>query len=193
MYSLWQDLSHDTIIIDLVDLTLKFDLLLKNFNLGCSLVIVAARFDNSFYTKLWLASLENPWIATLLMGWLVQSHCLNGSAKFTVLLDPWSVVRWPFLHRITGFVWSIMGILSKPLFNSPEPKAQVSYCHSAPSVVRPSGVRPSSSVNFHIFDFSRTAWLILMKLGRDEVLRVPYKFCCLAAKSAQGWIQGGPK
>ena len=34
MYSLWQDLSHDTIIFDLVTLTLKFDLLLKNFNLG---------------------------------------------------------------------------------------------------------------------------------------------------------------
>ena len=40
------------------------------------------------------------------------------------------------------------------VFSSPEPKARVSYCHSAPSVVRPS----SSSVNFHIFDFfSRTA------------------------------------
>ena len=37
-------------------------------------------------------------------------------------------------------------------FSSPEPKAQLSYCHSAPSV-RPS----SSSVNFHIFNlFSRT-------------------------------------
>ena len=31
-------------------------------------------------------------------------------------------------------------------FSSPEPKAQVSYCHSAPSVVRPSGVRRPSSV-----------------------------------------------
>ena len=31
------------------------------------------------------------------------------------------------------------------LFSSPEPKAQVSYCHSAPSVVRPS-VRPASVV-----------------------------------------------
>ena len=30
------------------------------------------------------------------------------------------------------------------IFSSPEPKAQVSYCHSAPSVVRPSVVRPSS-------------------------------------------------
>ena len=83
------------------------------------------------------------------------------------------------------------------LFSSPEPKAQVSYCHSAPSVVRPSVVRLSvrrPSVNFHIFNFfSRTAWWILMKLGRDEVLMVPYKCCCFSARSAQGRIQGGAK
>ena len=78
------------------------------------------------------------------------------------------------------------------LFSSPEPKAQVSYCHSAPSVVRPSVVRPS--VNFHIFNFfSRTAWWILMKLGRDEVFMVPYKCCCFSARSAQGRIQGGAR
>ena len=62
---------------------------------------------------------------------------------------------------------------------------------------RPSSVRPSvrpSSVNFHIFDFfSRTAWWILMKLGRDEVLMVPYKCCCFSARSPQGRIQGGAK
>ena len=29
VYSLWQDLSYHTIILDLVNLTLKFDLLLK--------------------------------------------------------------------------------------------------------------------------------------------------------------------
>ena len=34
VYSLWQDLSHGTIIYDLVTLTLKFDWLLKNFNFG---------------------------------------------------------------------------------------------------------------------------------------------------------------
>ena len=80
------------------------------------------------------------------------------------------------------------------LFSSPEPKAQVSYCHSAPSVVRRPSVRPSSSVNFHIFNFfSRTAWWILMKLGRDEVLMVPDKCCCFSARSAQGRIQGGAK
>ena len=32
-----------------------------------------------------------------------------------------------------------------------------------------------------------------MKLGRDEVLIVPYKYCCFSAISAQGRIQGGAK
>ena len=32
MYSLWQDLSHGTVILD--PLTLKIDLILKNFKLG---------------------------------------------------------------------------------------------------------------------------------------------------------------
>ena len=32
-----------------------------------------------------------------------------------------------------------------------------------------------------------------MKLGRDEVLMVPYKCCCFSARSAQGRIQGGAK
>ena len=32
-----------------------------------------------------------------------------------------------------------------------------------------------------------------MKLGRDEVLMVPYKCYCFSARSAQGLIQGGAK
>ena len=32
-----------------------------------------------------------------------------------------------------------------------------------------------------------------MKLGRDEVLMVPYKCCCFLTRSAQGRIQGGAK
>ena len=35
VYSLWQDLSHGTIIFYLVTFTLKFDLLFKYFYLGC--------------------------------------------------------------------------------------------------------------------------------------------------------------
>ena len=53
VYSLWQDLSHGTVIFDLSILTLKFDILLKNFDIGCYLVMVAARrallsSDNSY-------------------------------------------------------------------------------------------------------------------------------------------------
>ena len=57
VYSLWQDLSHHTIIFDLMTLTLKFGLLSKNFNHGFYLVMVAARraplsSDNSYYLHL---------------------------------------------------------------------------------------------------------------------------------------------
>ena len=64
------------------------------------------------------------------------------------------------------------------LVSSPEPKAPVSYCHSAPSV-RCWRWRLHVIIrkqNFHIFNFfSRTAWWILMKLDRegfsfDEIL-----------------------
>ena len=56
MYSLWQDLSHSTAIFYLVTLILKFDLLLKYFNHGFYLVMVAARqallsSDNSYVIK----------------------------------------------------------------------------------------------------------------------------------------------
>ena len=34
MYSSFQDLSHGTLTFDLMTLTLKFDLLLKNFNIA---------------------------------------------------------------------------------------------------------------------------------------------------------------
>ena len=32
-----------------------------------------------------------------------------------------------------------------------------------------------------------------MKLGMDEVLKIPYKCCCFSARSIQGRIQGGAK
>ena len=62
------------------------------------------------------------------------------------------------------------------LFSSPEPKAQVSYCHIAPSVVRP------SSVNFHIFNFfSETAEQNSTKLDRMQDLNVLYQVCVFRA------------
>ena len=41
--------------------------------------------------------------------------------------------------------------------------------------------------------YYRTAKWMFMKLGRDEVLMVLYKFCCFSARSFQGRIQGGAK
>ena len=55
---------------------------------------------------------------------------------------------------------------------------------------RPSVRRLRPSINFHIFNFfSRTTWWILMTLGRDEVLMVPYKCCCFSARTTLGRIQ----
>ena len=111
--------------------------------------------------------------------------------KTKILAETFSTIHLKLLNWIQRNLTGIKISTSSTkfaVFSSTEPKAQVSYCHSA------SSVRPSSSVNFHIFDFlSRTAWWILMKLGRDEVLMVPYKCCCFSARSAQGWIQGGAK
>ena len=76
------------------------------------------------------------------------------------------------------------------VFSSPEPKAQVSYCHSSLSVV----IRRRPSIDFHIFNFfSRIASWILMKLGIDEVLMVSYKCCCFSAGSTRGGSRGGTK
>ena len=46
----------------------------------------------------------------------------------------------------------------------------------------------------HIVSLSYiTAWWIFMKIGRDEVLMVPYKCCCFSARPVQGRIQGRAK
>ena len=71
-------------------------------------------------------------------------------------------------------------------FSSPEPKARVSYCHSAPSLVRLSVRRPSvrrpSGVNFHIFDFSsETAERNSTKLDRKQELNALYQVCVFRA------------
>ena len=41
--------------------------------------------------------------------------------------------------------------------------------------------------------YYRTALWMFMKLGRHEMLMVPYKCCCFSARSVQGRIQGGAK
>ena len=59
-------------------------------------------------------------------------HCVGLKLNFQVIYLFWCLappVRW---------FWDV--------FSSPEPKARVSYCHSASSVVRPSSVRRLSVV-----------------------------------------------
>ena len=75
------------------------------------------------------------------------------------------------------------------VFSSPEPKAQVSYCHSAPSVVRLSSVVCRPSVNFHIFDFSSaTAERNSTKLDRKQDLNALYQVCVFSGRSEkQKW------
>ena len=41
--------------------------------------------------------------------------------------------------------------------------------------------------------YYRTALWMFTKLGRHEMLMVPYKYCCFSARSDQGRIQGGAK
>ena len=73
-----------------------------------------------------------------------------------------------------------------------ETKAPVTYCDHAFSVVcRPSVVRPLDYIHFQLLLQNRL--MVLMKLGMDEVLKVPYKCCCFSARSAQERIQGKAK
>ena len=77
-------------------------------------------------------------------------------------------------QRLVLFIWI-------SFFSSPEPKAQVSYCHRAPSV-RPSVVRRRPSVNFNIYDFSsETAEQNSTKLDRKQDLNALYQVCVFRA------------
>ena len=92
---------------------------------------------------------------------------------------------WISVLKISNLLCNL-GLPSLAVFSSPEPKARVSYCHSALSVVRPSVVRPSvvrpSGVNFHIFDFSsETAERNSTKLDRKQVLNALYQDCVFRA------------
>ena len=70
-------------------------------------------------------------------------------------------------------------------FSSPEPKAQVSYCYNAPSVVRvdrKTGWPPWPLIGWEIFDFfSETAERKSTKLDRKQDLNVFYKDCVFRA------------
>ena len=76
------------------------------------------------------------------------------------------------------------------IFSSPEPKAQVSYCHSAPSVVRPSVVRRLSSVrpsvrrklsHFRLLLWNR--WTEFNKTWQEARYQRPLPILCFSGRS----------
>ena len=73
------------------------------------------------------------------------------------------------------------------LFSSPEPKAQVSYCHSAPSVVRPSvRRRPSSSVVRKLSHFRLLLWNRLTEFNetwQEARSKCPLQSLCFLGRS----------
>ena len=72
--------------------------------------------------------------------WIHIYSLRNSLTNTTVNLDIFASIYFcEFKQKVYRFIFVLF------IFSSPEPKARVSYCHSAPSVVRPS-VRPSSSV-----------------------------------------------
>ena len=135
-------------------------------------------------------------------GWILCRLLLKEQLIMITLSGFFGVFVLPccffdFSEGVGAFVIGLSQISSFLAHLSQRLKWAIVIAHR-PSSVRPSSVRPSvvrrPSVNFHIFNFfSRTAWWILMKLGRDEVLMVPYKCCCFSDRSAQGRIQGGAK
>ena len=150
---------------------------------------------------------------TVLVGYLQSLNLVHKHWVFLSCNVKWSMIICKVVYRIpiVNFMIYKVNILTSGWCNvrslailscflahlSQRLKWAIVIAHR-PSSVRPSSVRPSvvrrPSVNFHIFNFfSRTAWWIVMKLGRDEVLMVPYKCCCFSDRSAQGRIQGGAK
>ena len=71
------------------------------------------------------------------------------------------------------------------LFSSPEPKARVSYCHSTPSVVRPSVRRPSSVrrklSHFRLLLWNR--WMEFNKTWQKARSQHPFLSLCFSSRS----------
>ena len=64
-------------------------------------------------------------------------------------------------------------------FSSPEPKARVSYCHSAPSVLRPSGV------NFSHFRLLWNRWTEFNETWQDARSQRPLPSLCFSGRSGK--------
>ena len=143
MYSLSQDLSHGTVIIDLVTLTLKFDLLLRNFNFCYYLVMVAAR-------RAWLSSDNSYWPSDLDLAFFCRRAMLSQTSRrqkyFTGHSVWWRTIFHPTESKFAG-PKSLCGILTNKseislvatfLCPRPERSAQASSNRIVRPFVRPS-------------------------------------------------------
>ena len=85
------------------------------------------------------------------------------------------------VHRNYMYLWSFIMSNFTCFFSSPEPKAQVSYCHSAPSVVRPSVVVRKLS-HFRLLLWNR--WTEFNKAWHEARSQCPLPSLCFS-----GWSE----
>ena len=174
VYSLWQDLSHGTITFDLMTLTLKFDLLLKNFNLGRNFLTRRDRAfilhmcipcDRTFHMVPWYLTLW-PWhwsltyfwktltlVATFLPEEIGLSYCtcvLLVTGRFT-----WYHSIWPWPWSLTYF-WKTLTLAITFLLD----EIGLLYCTCVFLVTRPFTLYP----NFLPCDLDLEVWPTFEKL-----------------------------
>ena len=130
---------------------------------------------------LWLSTDQVRILTHLTLFWVI-AFCLNLlfhsflccfffldiDIKFCMRICVDIIQNWLnfcILQFVLAGIMPLWNLLGPMLFSSPEPKAQVSYCQSAPSVVRPSvrpsvrrrRRRPSSSSVRKLFTFSTSS------------------------------------
>jgi hypothetical protein len=147
---LWQDLSIGTFDFALMTLTLEFDLFLRNFNIGHFLWILINRI---FIFHLWI-SFDNT---SVLVPSFLAFHIphVGPFSLYLKIHDPVTltvvcILKWAFYltwaESSSELFWLL--IVCCPLFD-----------------VR---LSVSSSLNFYIFDFSRTTGPILTRLSTNH-------------------------
>ena len=91
------------------------------------------------------------------------------------------VIMYPYQY-ICMYSTKMYQLLVKtyPLFSSPEPKARVSYCHSAPFVLRPAGVNFKFS-HFRLLLWNR--WTEFNKTWQEARAQRPLPSLCFSGRS----------
>jgi hypothetical protein len=129
VYSLWQDLSIVTIVFDFLTLTLKFDIIFKNFKIGHILWVVSDRAYIFHVYSLWQDLFINNLIFDLLtltlkfdllfktnighIFWMVGGRafvfltCVPCDMTFFIGILKFDILTWGFDED--GLFWSLPG------------------------------------------------------------------------------------